>query len=100
MSATAAAPAVTREDITQYVNMDLELVQKNSLTEDFSEHKFSKANAGLTIAHTIVKDFINAFPISTQPGSKPTSTNEDLFTMVRVLAKSNAAILIERRPGP
>ena len=46
----------------------------------------------MTIVHDIMKEFINTRLISTQPGPKPTATNDDLFAMVRVLAKSNASI--------
>ena len=84
MSAAASASAVTKDDVTQFANMDLELF-KNNLADDFKDHKFVKANAGLTICHSIMTEFINARLTSTQPGANPTATNDDLFTRVRVL---------------
>ena len=72
--------------------MDLETF-KQSLTEDFNDHKFVKVNAGLTIGHSIMKQFITDKLTATQPGQKPTADNDELFNMIRVLAKSNAAIL-------
>ena len=40
----------------------------------------------------IMAEFINTRLTSTQPGAKPTATNDDFFTMVRVLAKTHAVL--------
>ena len=90
--AAAAAAAVTQDDIQLYLGQSLE-VYLEACRRGFTEHKFDAATAGFTIGNEFMKYIINARATATQPGQQTTADNPDLFTMVSVLAKTNAALL-------
>ena len=54
---------------------------------------FDCAAAGLTIGHTIISEFLTNRVKATQPGQKTSASNEHIFTMLNVLAKTNATAL-------
>ena len=66
---------------------------REGLEKVFEEREFIKSTAGMSSAHDIMKEFIITRCISTRPASKPAANNDDIFTMVGVLAKSNAVNL-------
>ena len=88
----AAAGTVTDDDKKQFLAQDLQEFV-NLCEKYFGEHKFECANARLTIGHTIINEFLKARLTATQPGQKTSASTEDNFTMLNVLAKTNAVSL-------
>ena len=70
-----------KQSLTEYI----ELCDKN-----FEEHKYDCAQAGLTIGHTIINEFLTKRISDTPQGQKVSANNEDIFAMLNVLAKTNA----------
>ena len=73
---------------------------KQSLTEyidqcekNFEQHKYDCAQAGLTIGHAIINNFLNKRMSETQQGQKVNANNEDIVAMLNVLAKTNATTM-------
>ena len=71
-----------------YLNQSVD-TYKEACRKGFAEHQFDAATSGLTIGNEIMQNIIKARIADTQPGQKTTVNNEDLFTMVSVLAKTN-----------
>ena len=80
---------VSEEDKTKFllqdVNEYIQLCEKN-----FLEHKYDCAESGLKIGHVIISEFLTKRISSTPQGQKVSANNEDIFTMLNVLAKTNA----------
>ena len=80
---------VTEADKTKFLQQDIneyiQLCEKN-----FEEHKYDCASAGLTIGHSIISEFLKKRITETPQGQKVSANNEDVFTMLNVLAKTNA----------
>ena len=78
---------VFRIQIIQYIYQDVneyvELCNKN-----FNEHQFECATAGLKISEFLMNRLKN-----TPQGQKTSASNEDIFTMLKALAKRNAVSL-------
>ena len=88
MSGAVAASAanVSQEDKVRFIDQDVNDFV-SSCEKNIGEHKFECANAGLTIGHTIISEFLQARVKATQPGQMTSASNEDIFTMLNVLAK-------------
>ena len=83
---------VTAQQKQDFINQSLEDFL-NSCKEDFDKHKFDVALNGLTISNSVMNEFIDTRVKATQPGQKTSASNEDIFTMLNVLAKNNAVAL-------
>ena len=91
-AASAAAPAVTAEDVRLYLEQTVD-AYKEACRKGFAEHKFDAITAGLTIGNHIMTELINTSTANTQAGQKTVMDNADMFTMVSVLTKTNVAVL-------
>ena len=83
---------VSAEDKTNFIQQDLE-DYINLCDKSFQEHKFDCAEAGLTIGHAIIKDFLVNRMKDTPQGQKVSANSEDTYMMLTVLAKTNATAL-------
>ena len=87
-----ASVNVTADDRAKFLQQDLgeyiELCEKG-----FQEHKFDCAETGLTIGHAIIKDFLVSRMKDTPQGQQISVNDQDTFTMLAVLAKTNATAL-------
>ena len=83
---------VTEADKTNFLQHSLnDCIQQ--CEKSFEQHKFECAEAGLTIAHTIINEFLVKRISDTPQDQKVSANNEDIFTMLNVLAKTNATAL-------
>ena len=83
---------VSEADKTNFLQQDLnEYIQQ--CEKSFEQHKFECAEAGLTIGHTIINEFLKKRISDTPQGQKVSANNEDVFTMLNALAKTNATAL-------
>ena len=83
---------VTEADKTNFLQQSLnDYIQQ--CEKSFEQHKFECAEAGLTIGHTIITEFLWKRISDTPQGQKVSANNEDIFTMLNVLAKTNATAL-------
>ena len=83
---------VTEADKTSFLNQSLtEYIEQ--CDKSFEEHKYDCAQAGLTIGHAIINEFLTKRISDTPQGQKVSANNEDIFAMLNVLAKTNATAL-------
>ena len=95
MTAAAAADVtreVTDEDVRLYLSQSV-TAYREACSKGFAEHTYEPIKAGLTIGNHVMTQIVNRCTASTQPGQITTMNNADLFTMVSILAKTNAAVL-------
>ena len=83
---------VTDADKTSFLQQDLTEYVENC-EKSFDQHKYDCAQAGLTIGHAIINDFLQHRISSTPQGQQVTAGNEEIFKMISVLAKTNATAL-------
>ena len=95
-AAASSAVSVTEDDKQQLLKHDLTELS-NACDENFGEHKFECANAGFTSGRDIIIELLQTRLTATQPGQKPSANNDDMFKMMQVLAKTNAAVLTALR---
>ena len=91
-AAASAAPQITQEDVDNFLNQTID-AYKEACRKGFTEHKYEPITAGITIGDYIMQTIVNSHIANRQPDQKATADNPELFTMVSVLAKINAALL-------
>ena len=90
--AAAATPNVTADDVKQYLAQTVTAYQE-ACAKGIAEHKFEPIVAGLKIGNHVMTNLIHKCVTNTPQGQVTQMDNTDLFTMVAVLAKPNAAVL-------
>ena len=83
---------VTDADKTNFLQQILnDYIQQ--CEKSFDQHKFECAEAGLTIGHTIINEFLVKRISDTPQGQQVSGNREEMFKMISVLAKTNATAL-------
>ena len=65
----------------------------SSCHTDLRNNKFETVTAGLNISNSIMEEFVTTRVAAAPQGQRPMVDSQDVFTMLQVFAKSNAAVL-------
>ena len=91
-SSSAATTVVTAEDKKRFVELPLQDFLKNC-SDGFEANKFDPVKLGIAIANRIMDEFINTRVAAAVQDQRPMADPQDLFTMMQVMDKTNAALL-------
>ena len=93
MSTGAAGSGEITPDVkNQFISQPLEEFT-TSCQNDLQNHKYDVVKSGLKIANKIMNEFISTRMSAAVQGQRPMADPQDMFVMMQVLAKTNAALL-------
>ena len=86
---------VTADQKSQFIQQPL--TEFTSLCqEDLHNHKYDVVKNGLTIANSIMEEFITTRVAAAVPGQMPMADPQDMFTMMQVLEDQRSFVKLGR----